>query len=190
MLVYVLPFQEASFGSSSLVAEITQRLAGNGHAAIFGDHLEDGGIVEQVVSRCDAILDPEGQRIYADPLFEGVPFYTWPEIPPVDPIERDYPQQTTQFRRVLSKMYRQHLAKCADYSPSNILVTGEMGVLVRVSDKIMRLLTLAGFKVKIEEPSKFDAPLQAKNESTEDSWGDLANYGVINLLLRSGHWGR
>lgn len=190
MLVYVLPFQQAHPEPTSLVAEISEKLAANGHAAVFGDHFDYGRVIDQVTSRCDTVLQVDGDICTDVIRWRDVSLYHWPDVPPEDLIERDYPVQTMAFRRELGRLYRQHLAKCADYSPANCLITGEMGVLVRVADKIMRLLTLAGFKVKIEAPAEFVAPKDANFESSEDSWRDLANYGVIDLLLRQGFWGR
>ena len=61
-----------------------------------------------------------------------------------------------------------------DYGPGNIASFGEVGVLVRTSDKVARMRNLQG-KV-------------AKNEALGDSWLDVANYGVIAQLVRAGLW--
>lgn len=58
-----------------------------------------------------------------------------------------------------------------DYGHGNITKFGEFGVLVRVNDKIARLLNLY---------ARGDNP---QNESLIDSWVDLFNYSVISLLL-------
>ena len=77
---------------------------------------------------------------------------------------------------VLDDMREVMIAKQRDYGPGNILDFGDYGVLVRANDKIGRLKNL----YKGEKP---------RNESVDDSWLDLANYAVIALMVRRGHWG-
>ena len=65
-----------------------------------------------------------------------------------------------------------------DYGPRNISDFGELGVLVRVNDKIQRLRHL-------HNDRKYNSP---KNESVEDSWADITVYGAIARMVRNGHW--
>lgn len=67
-------------------------------------------------------------------------------------------------------------AKQTDYGSGNISAFGEFGVLVRCSDKVNRLKTL------------LEAKRAPKNEALEDSWKDLANYGIIGLMCHRGLW--
>ncbi|MBT9258176.1 MAG: DUF1599 domain-containing protein [Clostridiales bacterium] len=69
------------------------------------------------------------------------------------------------------------IRKQKDYGSGNISAFGEMGVLVRASDKVHRIKNLLG---------KREIPV---NEPLFDSWLDLANYGLIGMLLREGLWG-
>jgi hypothetical protein len=78
-------------------------------------------------------------------------------------------------RQVAHELTELLIAKQHDYGHSNITDFGEFGVLIRANDKMARLKNLL--------------PLQgrgAKNESIEDSWCDLSNYGIIALMLRRG----
>ena len=70
--------------------------------------------------------------------------------------------------------------KQSDYGSSNISINGELGVMVRTQDKVSRIRNLLAKEMQ-GQPA-------ASNEPIEDSWGDLANYGVIGLLLRQGKW--
>jgi hypothetical protein len=56
--------------------------------------------------------------------------------------EERYPKQTTIWKQLDDKGYNLHLKKNQDYSPSNILYTGLPGALVRLWDKICRLMNL------------------------------------------------
>jgi hypothetical protein len=70
--------------------------------------------------------------------------------------------------------------KQQDYGSSNISLNGELGVMVRTQDKVSRIRNLLTKEMKGEAA--------ANNEPILDSWADLANYGVIGLLLRTGKW--
>jgi hypothetical protein len=78
---------------------------------------------------------------------------------------------------VLSHMRQVMIAKQQDYGPGNIAKFGEMGVLVRASDKLERLVNL------------LQSGHEPKHEAIDDSWLDLANYGLIAQMIRQGIWG-
>lgn len=67
--------------------------------------------------------------------------------------------------------------KNADYSSTNLLVEGSRGVATRLVDKVARLRHLL---------SKDGS---ANYESIMDTFGDVANYGLIGQLIESGGWG-
>lgn len=103
--------------------------------------------------------------------------------------EMTRPIQTRAFRELLDKMYQVHLDKNADYSPANILGTGEIGLATRVWDKVSRLMNLIGYRIEIAS-TEYVAPMEPKNESIEDNVMDLAVYAIIWKLLRDGKWGK
>ena len=63
------------------------------------------------------------------------------------------------------------IAKQHDYGHGNILKFMEQGVLVRLSDKLERLINL------------YQNNSSPSNESIEDSWKDIMGYGMIGLML-------
>jgi hypothetical protein len=69
--------------------------------------------------------------------------------------------------------------KQQDYGPGNIAAFGEIGVLVRSNDKIERLKNL-WTTGRLQDG--------AVNESADDSWMDLSNYGLIAALVRKNLW--
>lgn len=90
-------------------------------------------------------------------------------------IQIEHKLKNENYARELLKDLRKILiAKQFDYGHGNILKFGEFGVLVRVNDKIERLKTLIA---KNKNP---------KNESIDDSWLDMINYGIIAMMLRKG----
>ena len=180
---------------------------------------EDSGLTDEaylagdlvILQRCDACLFlpnwKKSQGAIAEREFceaQGIPCYTliggddngdvagWqlPALMPCPhPVERDCPQQVEGFMSVLMQMYRLHLSKNMDYSPANILGTGEVGTVVRLWDKIARLMNLMGFRLKVEAGT-YEAPKKPNHESVNDTLMDAANYAVIALLFRMGKWGR
>ena len=150
----------------------------------------------QMIARCDAMAMVDGweeskganiEKEYAESL--GIPVYVGDFIPELHPTEILCPNQAKTFAEILGQMYRTHLQKNADYSPANILATGEVGLVTRLWDKIARLLNLTGLHFKIESQS-FDVPRSPKNESIDDTYMDAAVYSIIGLLLRKGVWGK
>ena len=72
-------------------------------------------------------------------------------------------------------------SKQRDYGPMNIATFGEMGVVVRTNDKLARLVNLLF-------PGGQWNPNTPANESIEDTYRDLSNYGIIALMCRAGEW--
>lgn len=62
----------------------------------------------------------------------------------------------------------------AKYGPGNIAQFGDYGVMVRLSDKLSRLQT--------------SLTHEFSDESVEDTWKDIINYGLIGLAWRRGLW--
>ena len=65
------------------------------------------------------------------------------------------------------------------YGSSNIEMFKERGVVVRATDKLMRL------KNFYFDNGAGDTP----DETVDDTWIDLANYGIIALMVKRGLWG-
>lgn len=150
----------------------------------------------EMVARCDAVVvcpgweTSEGTKIeigFAES--RGIPVSYWPDVPAQPTTEFTSPIQCHTFMDVIMSMYRVHLKKNADYSSANIKGTGELGVVVRLWDKVARLMNLTGFKLDVAI-SSYDKPKQPKNESVDDAYMDLAVYGIIGMLVRKDAWGK
>ena len=87
--------------------------------------------------------------------------------------------ETSQGKRALALAFScvQLLdTKQQDYGPNNISFSGELGIAVRQQDKVCRLrhlLTKGG---------------KARHEAKRDTYMDMANYGLIGLMLDDGTW--
>jgi hypothetical protein len=66
----------------------------------------------------------------------------------------------------------------AKYGPGNIARTGLLGIAVRLNDKVERLLQL----------TLHGSGGTATDESVEDTLRDVANYGLIGLMLLHKTW--
>jgi hypothetical protein len=67
--------------------------------------------------------------------------------------------------------------KQKDYGPKNITRFGVRGISVRLYDKVERLANLL-----------MDRNESPQNESLEDTFRDITNYGLIGLMLLSDEW--
>lgn len=66
--------------------------------------------------------------------------------------------------------------KNADYSSDNLLHGGELGVAVRLMDKIFRQFNL------------LQSGQEPNFESIKDTWNDIQNYGLIGRMISEGDW--
>jgi hypothetical protein len=83
----------------------------------------------------------------------------------------------TSIKQLANEIAELIIKKQHDYGKGNILkspVGVELGILVRLGDKLNRLANLLQNK---EKPN---------NESLDDSWRDVAGYALIALMYRSG----
>jgi len=76
------------------------------------------------------------------------------------PTEVKFPNQCGTFKMLMKKSYETHLIKNEDYSPANITIMGETGVIVRIWDKFCRICNLKGIPFPCVGPDLRD--LQAK----------------------------
>ena len=108
----------------------------------------------------------------------------------IDYIEKNYPETAKEFQRLQFEQWLLFCKKQMDYGPSNISMGTDLktedekrlslvGLIVRVNDKVQRLLNLI---VKNNR--------NAQNEPTVDAFKDLACYGIIAQIVQSGKWGK
>ena len=111
--------------------------------------------------------------------------------PVVEQMEREWPEMTTEFKRLQRQQYELFLRKQHDYGPGNISV-GTMlqteeeiqlsltGLWFRMNDKIQRLKNLL--------MSGRDNAVQG--EPMEDAFLDVSNYGIMATIVKNGKWGK
>jgi len=80
------------------------------------------------------------------------------------------------FATVLLHGLRVFKEKQYDYGPGNVAGFGDVGIAIRLNDKLERLKNLM---FKATNP---------KNESIEDTWIDIGNYGFIGLMCKTDKW--
>ena len=105
-------------------------------------------------------------------------------------IEENYPETAKEFQRIQFEQYLLFCRKQMDYGPTNISMGTPLktdnekrlslvGLIVRVNDKVQRLLNLM---VKNNR--------KAQNEPTVDAFKDLSVYGIIAQIVQNGKWGK
>lgn len=78
------------------------------------------------------------------------------------------------FEEVCGELLETFIKKHKDYGKGNILANGELGIAVRVSEKIERIKHLI-----LTEKNPV-------NEGVDETWEDIAVYAVIAQLYRRG----
>lgn len=212
MLIYVSGKYSGSIDENiEEAAQIAAELWEKGHAVIC-PHLNTAHFEQRcpsvtwetyisgdlnMISRCDGMVmvpnweDSKGaivERDYA--LSLKMPVWYYPALPELHITELRSPEQAKGFREIVGRMYRVHLDKNADYSPANIAGPGELGLATRIWDKCTRMMNLLGFKIEVTCSEHVDPAKTPKNEPLEDTYMDLAVYGIIGLLFRQGKWGK
>ena len=106
----------------------------------------------------------------------------------VTQFENEYPELSQEFKIIQDEMYRMFAAKHMDYGLQNISLGGDLtkendkkfsltGLAIRLTDKISRLRNL------LTNGRNF-----VKGEGMEDTFIDIANYGIIGLLVGRNKW--
>ena len=107
---------------------------------------------------------------------------------PVEVFEKEYPELSDEFKKIQKEMYEMFARKHMDYGLQNISLGGDLtkekdkkfsltGLAIRLTDKISRLRNL------LTNGRNF-----VKGEGMEDTFIDIANYGIIGMLVGRGKW--
>ena len=103
--------------------------------------------------------------------------------------EEEYPELSNEFQVIQDEMYEMFARKHLDYGLNNIALGGDIvnnaddkkfsltGLCIRLTDKISRLKNL------LVNGRSF-----VKGEGMEDTFIDIANYGIIGLLVGRDKW--
>ena len=102
--------------------------------------------------------------------------------------EEEYPELSEEFSKIQEEQYEMFARKHLDYGLNNIALGGDIvnnsdnkkfsltGLAIRLTDKISRLRNLM-----------VNGRNYVKGEGMEDTFIDIANYGIIGLLVGSNH---
>lgn len=126
--------------------------------------------------------------IKVEPEYDEVLQYDNPEV--VAQMEKQWPEMTTEFKRIMFTQYELFCLKQSNYGPDNISVGSDLvkeedrnvaltGLWFRMNDKVQRLkqLVVLGKKDNV-------------GEASEDTFQDLSVYGIIAQLVASGKWAK
>ena len=106
-------------------------------------------------------------------------------------MEQEWPEMTTEFKKLQREQYELFCHKQHDYGPGNISVGTQlqtkeeirlslMGLFFRMNDKIQRVKTLL----------MNDRESAVKDEPMEDAYLDVSNYGIMATIVKKGLWGK
>ena len=106
-------------------------------------------------------------------------------------MEKEWPEMTTEFKKLQREQYELFCHKQHDYGPGNISVGTQLqtkeevklsltGLWFRMNDKLQRVKTLL---MNDRESAVQDEPL-------EDAYLDVSNYGIMATIVKNGKWGK
>ena len=106
-------------------------------------------------------------------------------------MEKEWPEMTTEFKKIQREQYQLFCHKQHDYGPGNISVGTQLktkeeinlsltGLWFRMNDKLQRVKTLL----------MNDRESAVKDEPLEDAYLDVSNYGIMATLVGRGKWGK
>ena len=110
--------------------------------------------------------------------------------PVIEKLEQEYPELAEEYKKIGLEMYKMFAHKHMDYGLNNIALGGDLkndndkkfsltGLCIRLTDKISRLKNLI-----------LNGKNYVKGEGMEDTFIDIANYGIIGLLVGRDKWKR
>jgi len=113
------------------------------------------------------------------------------EFSVVEQMEREWPEMTSEFKKLQHEQYVLFCNKQHDYGPGNISVGTQLqtpeeiklsltGLWFRMNDKLQRVKTLL----------LGDKKSAVKDEPLEDAYLDVSNYGIMATLVGRGKWGK
>ena len=103
--------------------------------------------------------------------------------------EKEYPELSKEFKNIQNEMYEMFARKHMDYGLNNIALGGDIvnnsddkqfsltGLCIRLTDKISRLKNLL-----------INGRSFVEGEGIQDTFIDIANYGIIGLLVGRDKW--
>ena len=97
----------------------------------------------------------------------------------IEEMLKTYPKQYEAFLVNMDQLATLHVIKSQAYGAKAIGRFGLHGIVVRMSDKIERLITLST-----------NPHTTTDDESIDDTLRDLAGYAINALILRQGKWGK
>ena len=107
----------------------------------------------------------------------------------VNVFEKEYPELSEEFKNIQQEQYEMFASKHLDYGLSNIALGGDIvnnegdkkfsltGLAIRLTDKVSRLRNLM-----------VNGKNYVEGEGMEDTFIDIANYGIIGLLVGRNKW--
>ena len=116
--------------------------------------------------------------------------YTENVHPVVEQMESEWPEMTTEFKRLQREQYELFLKKQHDYGPGK----NSVGTMLQTTDEVHLALTGLWFRMN-DKIQRLKNMLMSKRESAvdepmEDAYLDVSNYGIMATIVKNGKWGK
>ena len=106
-------------------------------------------------------------------------------------MEEEWPEMTTEFKKLQREQYELFCHKQHDYGPGNISV----GTQLKTKEEINLSLTGGWFRMndKLQRVKKLlmtGRKSAVQDEPLEDAYLDVSNYGIMATIVGRGKWGK
>tara|TARA_B100000795_G_scaffold19817_1_gene13262 strand:+ start:159 stop:656 length:498 start_codon:yes stop_codon:yes gene_type:complete len=161
-------------------SSISKYLENPGH---FGNNAKE---IEKVMSDREIMDAKGGRKTPKSPSHKKTPDLN---STPIEVFEHEYPELSNEFKNIQKEMYEMFARKHMDYGLNNIALGGDIvnnsddkqfsltGLCIRLTDKISRLKNLL-----------INGKSFVEGEGIQDTFIDIANYGIIGLLVGRDKW--
>lgn len=106
----------------------------------------------------------------------------------IHPTEVKYPNQCSEYKKIVDTLYQLHLDKNLEYSPNNVKALGVLGLNLRIFEKTIRALNILGWDVWEGKPKP---PIEkVKFDSVDRELDDIANLSIIAKILLKEKWAK
>ena len=106
-------------------------------------------------------------------------------------MEKEWPEMTTEFKKLQREQYELFCHKQHDYGPGNISV----GTQLQTPEEVKLSLTGLGFRMndklqRVKTLLMTGRESAVKDEPLEDAYLDVSNYGIMATIVGRGKWGK
>ena len=108
----------------------------------------------------------------------------------VEEMEKQWPEMTDEFKRIMFTKYELFCKKQANYGPDNISVGSDLKTKADINISLTGLWFRMNYKIQRLKQMVVQGKKDEVGEAIEDSYQDLSVYGIIAQIVSNGKWAK